>query len=115
MAVRAKAKRGASLRKTTDIGSRSLRYHQECKNNRRTHAWRAAPSVKFLSGDHDSAVVAQIDHRVGQCLERVVQLTDAFKAQQQAAKLVFPGELTLNGAKALFEDCRIEAALATAL
>ena len=44
-----------------------------------------------------------------------MHVTDAFKARLQAAKFIFPGEHALNGAKALFKDRRIEAALATAL
>jgi hypothetical protein len=35
--------------------------------------------------------------------------------RSQAAKFIFPGEHPLNGAKALFKDRRIEAALATVL
>jgi hypothetical protein len=33
----------------------------------------------------------QIDHRIGNGFECVVQLTETFKAQQQAPELVFPG------------------------
>lgn len=45
----------------------------------------------------------QIDHRIGQGFECVVQSADVLEAQQQAPELVFPGEYALNGAKAFFE------------
>ncbi len=57
----------------------------------------------------------QINQRVGQRFERVMQRTDALKAQQQAAKFIFPGEHALDGAKALFEDGGIEQRFAAAL
>jgi hypothetical protein len=50
------------------------------------------------------AVVPQIDHRRGNGFECVVQLTETFKAQQQAPELVFPGEQPLDGTEPLFED-----------
>jgi hypothetical protein len=61
-----------------------------------------------------SAVVAQVDHRIGERLEGVVHVTDAFEPQQQTVTFIFPGEHALNGAKALFKDRRIEASLTTA-
>jgi len=57
----------------------------------------------------------QIDHRVGEGFERVVQRTEALEAQQQTLELVFPGEHALDGAKALFEDGGIEQRFAAAL
>jgi len=48
----------------------------------------------------------QVDHRIGQGLERVMQRTDAFEAQQQAPELVFPGKHALDGAETLFKDKR---------
>ena len=57
----------------------------------------------------------QIDHRIGQRLERVVHLTDVFEAQQQTAKLILPGEDALNGPEALVEDGRVKAILAVPL
>jgi len=56
----------------------------------------------------------QIDHRVGEGFERVVQRTDALEAQQQTLELVFPGEHALDGAKALFKDGEIEQRFAAA-
>ena len=62
-----------------------------------------------------SAVVPKIDHRVGGRLESVVHVTDALKAQQQTAELVFLGEDKFDGPGALLEDRRIEAPLAATL
>jgi hypothetical protein len=59
--------------------------------------------------------VAQVDHRIGERLERVVYVTDAFEPQQQTAKLVLPGKDAFNGPEALLEDSRIKALLAAAL
>jgi hypothetical protein len=64
-------------------------------------------------GDDSAATeMPQGDHRVGQALECVVQLTDTLEAPQQATELIFPGEHALNGAKAFFEECGIEQGLA---
>ncbi|SAL36484.1 hypothetical protein AWB69_03494 [Caballeronia udeis] len=57
----------------------------------------------------------QIDHRIGERLERVVQVAQTLEAQQQAAELVFPGEDALDGAEAFIENGRVEKRLATAL
>src|SRR5476651_2473084 len=62
----------------------------------------------------DSAVMAQIDQRIGKRLERVVHVTDAFEAQQQTAKLILPGEDAFNGPEALLEDGWIKVSLSTA-
>ena len=43
------------------------------------------------------AEVPQIDHRISQGLECVVQLTEAIETNQQAPELVFPAKHTLNG------------------
>jgi hypothetical protein len=61
------------------------------------------------------AVVPQIDHCIGKGFECVVQLTETFKAQEQAPELVFPGEQPLDGTEPLFEDGRIEPGLASSL
>ncbi len=58
------------------------------------------------------AEMPQVDHRVGQGFERVVQYADPIEAQQQATELVFPGEDPLDGAKAFFEEGGIEQWLA---
>ncbi|HEY2609074.1 hypothetical protein P0D88_03525 [Paraburkholderia sp. RL18-103-BIB-C] len=39
-----------------------------------------------------AAVVPQIDHRIGQRLEGVVQMAEALEAQQQVTEPVFPAE-----------------------
>jgi len=57
-----------------------------------------------------SAVVPKIDHRVSQRLERIVQVTEAFEAHQQAAEFIFPGEHPLDGPEALLENGRIRSA-----
>jgi hypothetical protein len=49
----------------------------------------------------------QIDHRVGESLERVVDLAQVLEAKQKAAELVLPGKDTFDGPKALLEDGRI--------
>jgi len=59
--------------------------------------------------------VAQVDHRKGERLERVVHVTDAFEAQQQTAKLVLPGKDAFNSPEALLEDSRIKTLLAAPL
>ncbi len=61
-----------------------------------------------------ATVVPQVDHRVGECLERVVKSAETFEAQQQAAKLIFPAEQPLNGVEALFKNGRLEQRLAAA-
>src|ERR1700682_4166521 len=58
-----------------------------------------------------AAVVPQIDHRVGERLERVVQVAQTLEAQQQAAELVFPGEDALDGAEAFIENGRSNSGL----
>jgi hypothetical protein len=60
------------------------------------------------------AVVPKIDHRVGERLERVVHVADAFEAQQQTAKLVLPGKDAFDGSEALLEDRRVKVLLAPA-
>ena len=93
-----------------------MHYHQECECDGREHPLGVA-AISEVRGVLRccSAVVAQVDHRIGERLERVVHFTDVFEAQQQAAKLVFPGEDAFNGPEALLEDGRIEALPATAL
>src|ERR1700733_7220453 len=57
----------------------------------------------------------EIDHRVGEGLERVVQPADALEAQQQPAEFVFPGKYPLNRPEALLEDGWLEDRLAAPL
>ena len=54
------------------------------------------------------AEVPEVDHRIGEGLERVVQLTDAIKANEQALEFVFPSKHPLDGAEPFFKDGRIE-------
>ncbi len=61
------------------------------------------------------AEVAQIDHRISQGLERVVQLTEAIESKQQAPELVFPAKHTLNGMEPLFENGGVEKRFPTSL
>ena len=43
------------------------------------------------------AEVPEVDHRIGQDLECVVQLADAIEAKQQAPEFVLPIEGALDG------------------
>src|SRR3978361_2204481 len=54
------------------------------------------------------AIVPEIDHRVGEGFDRVVEPSDALEAQQQPAELVFPGKDPLNYPEPLLEDGRLE-------
>src|ERR1700761_9596871 len=54
------------------------------------------------------AVVPEIDHRIGEGLECVVQLTEAIKAKQQPSVLVFPSEHSFNRVKALVKNSRLK-------
>ena len=57
----------------------------------------------------------EIDHRVGDGLECVVQPADALEAQQQSPELVFPGKHPLDRPEALFENGRLKDRLAAPL
>jgi len=61
------------------------------------------------------AEVPQIDHRISQGLECVVQLTEAIESKQQAAELIFPAEHTLDGVEPLFENGGVEKRFAASL
>ena len=50
----------------------------------------------IMSAGSAPAVVPEIDHRVGEGLEGVVQLTEAIKAKQQPPELVFPSKHSFN-------------------
>ena len=62
-----------------------------------------------------SAEVAEIDHCIGEGLECVVQLTEAFEPEQQVAEFVLPAKHTLNGVEPFLEDRRVEKWLAATL
>lgn len=68
----------------------------------------AGDETRALSARSAAAVVAQVDHGVGQRLERIVKLTDAIEAKQPAPKPVFPAEHALDRTKPFFEDGRVE-------
>ena len=73
------------------------------------------PPVADSGRRSDLAVVPEIDHRIGERLERVMQPADALKAQLQSAELVLPGKHPLDSPEALFEDGRLEDRFAAAL
>ena len=54
------------------------------------------------------AEMPQIDHRICQGFECVVQLTEAIEPKQQAPELVFPAKHTLDSMEPLFENGRVE-------
>ncbi len=61
------------------------------------------------------AEMPQIDHRVCQSFQGIVQLTDPLEAQQQATELMLPGEHSLDGEKTFLKDCRVENRFASPL
>jgi hypothetical protein len=63
----------------------------------------------------DLAVVPEIDHRVGEGLECVVQPADTLETQQWPPELVLRGKHPLDRPEALFEDGRLEDRLAAPL
>ena len=69
---------------------------------------RCAGFKKIMGVSLSLAEVAQIDPRVRQCFESIVYFADEFEPEQQAFKLIFPGEDTLNGAKPFFKDSLVE-------
>jgi len=50
----------------------------------------------------------QVDHRIGQGLERVMQLAEALESKEQPAKLIFPAEHPLDGIEAFLENGGVE-------
>src|SRR5689334_24416675 len=61
------------------------------------------------------AVMPEIDHRIGEGLEGVVQLTEALKTQQEPAELVFPSKYPLDRVKSFGKYRRVKQRLATSL
>jgi hypothetical protein len=57
----------------------------------------------------------QVDHRVREGLEGLVQFTDTVKAKQQTPELVFPGKQPLDSTEPFVEDGGIEQRLTTSL
>ncbi len=62
-----------------------------------------------------AAEVAQVDHRVGRCLERIVDVGNGFVANDHAPKFVLPSEHAFDGAKTLFVDIFAEQTLGAGL
>ena len=62
-----------------------------------------------------TAEMAQVDHRIGQSFEGIVDIGDELVANQHTTKLVLPGEHAFDGGEAFFEDGRTEHALGSAL
>jgi len=54
------------------------------------------------------AEVSEVDHRVREQLQRIMQPADTLETQQQPLELILPRKQPLNGAEAFFEDFRIE-------
>ena len=61
------------------------------------------------------AEAPQVDHRIGQNFEGVMQLTYALKPKQKAAELILPTEHPLNRIEPLFEYGSVEERLAASL
>src|SRR5258708_20820000 len=72
-------------------------------------AGRETPASTVRSG---AAEMPEVDHRISQGLECVVQLAEAIEAKQQAPEFVLPAEDPLDGAEPFFEDRWIEQRLA---
>src|SRR5690242_12612719 len=60
------------------------------------------------------AVMPEIDHRIGEGLEGVMQLTETIKAKQEPPELIFPGKPPLDRLKSFLKYRRIEQRLAAA-
>ena len=61
------------------------------------------------------AKVPQVDHRVCENFEGIMQLTYAFKPKQQATELVLPTKHALDRVESLFENGGVEKRLAASL
>jgi hypothetical protein len=57
----------------------------------------------ITAGGSALAIVPEIDHRIGQRLECVVELTEAFKTKQQSPELVFPSKHAFNRTEAFLK------------
>src|ERR1700733_2792755 len=95
--------------------SRSVLGHYAGKRDRGAGHRNEIPPVADSGRRSDLAVVPEIDHRIGERLERVMQPADALKAHLQSAELVLPGKHPLDSPEALFEDGRLEDRLAASL
>ena len=79
----------------------------------RSHDVNRQPSAIRNGVDLPEAEVPQVDHRVRQGLERIVQLADAIEAIEQAPAFVLPGKHPFNGVEAFFKNGRNKDRLAT--
>ena len=75
----------------------------------------SAHHEKASAGRLTLAEMPQVDHRIGQRFECVVQLAEAIETKQQAAELIFPAEHTLDGVEPLFENGGVEKRFAASL
>ena len=75
----------------------------------------SAHHEKASAGRLTLAEMPQVDHRIGQRFECVVQLAEAIATKQQAAELIFPAEHTLDGVEPLFENGGVEKRFAASL
>ena len=57
----------------------------------------------------------EIDHRVSQGFQGIVQPTDALETNEQTPKLIFPREHSLDSVKPFFKNSRVEHRLASTL
>lgn len=80
---------------------------------KQTHGVRLHRNKNLINaGGSVLAVMPEIDHCIGQCLERVMQLTEAFKTKQQSPELVFPSKHPFDRPKPFFKYRRVEQHLA---
>src|SRR3954466_4059958 len=76
----------------------------------------APPKRNPITADRSAlAVVPEIDHGIGKGLEGVMDLTEAIKAKQEPAELVFPGKHPLDRVRSFVKYRRIEQRLAASL
>jgi hypothetical protein len=68
-----------------------------------------------MAGRSALAVVPEIDHRIGQGLECVVELTEAIKTKQQSPELVFPSKHAFNRREAFLKYRQFKEPLAASL
>jgi hypothetical protein len=75
----------------------------------------AARRNPITAGSSALAIVPEIDHRIGQGLECVVELTEAIKTKQQSPEFVFPSKHAFNRREAFLKDRQLKEQLAASL
>ena len=75
----------------------------------------SAHHEKASAGRLTLAEMPQVDHRIGQRFECIVQLAEAIETKQQVAELIFPAEHTLDRVEPLFENGGVEKRFAASL